>query len=89
MSLIFTQIYSVHYKVFPSISDEATRQEIYFTLVAANNFGILELETGEIFSGSFDDIAVYQRRIKNTALARVTMHHRGGVYGGAKLVQAG
>ena len=30
-----------------------------------------------------------QRRIKNTALAGVTMHHRGGVYGGAKLVQAG
>ena len=30
-----------------------------------------------------------QRRIKNTALAGVTMHHRGGVYGGAKLVQVG
>ena len=30
-----------------------------------------------------------QRRVKNTALAGVTMHHRGGVYGGAKLVQVG
>jgi len=30
-----------------------------------------------------------QRRIKNTALAGVTMHHRGGVYGRAKLVQVG
>ena len=32
---------------------------------------------------------ICQRRIKNTALAGVTMHHRGGVYGGAKLVQVG
>jgi hypothetical protein len=43
----------------------------------------------DLFSPFDDGGVTCQRRIKNTALAGVTMHHRGGVYGGAKLVQVG